>query len=580
MARGVGVALPVLLALAGCTVVAPSTAPPSSTPASPSAITSTAPATDGPTPVGSIPSASAALGEPPPHLIGVRQAAGHGELYDVATGQPFIARGVNLLRLEQFGPNLYDTLFGARYDAAWVDAKLAALAGLGYNTVRVFLDLCKDDCIALSAGGLSPAYLDHVADFLGRTRAHGIFVVPTSNDLPDTGDYGLAPPCCTPFGGYRNSHYLSPAGHAAAERYWTDIVGGLLERGAATDAVLAWELVNEQFVLTDAPPLSLAAGLVETADGQAWDMASGQQRKDMVESNFVAFADRLRTAIRRLDPSALVTVGYFAPNEPIVWRPGDNRLVLTRAVLERSTLDLVDLHAYPGGSLNVADHLTQYGASADVAKPLLMGEMGAFKFQYATPAAGAAGLVGWQVESCHQFSGWLLWREADADVEVWGGSQDGAVIDNALSPQARPDPCDPGLLMPTNLAANGSVRASNETADSPASNAIDGAPGTVWIAGAGPPQWIEIDLGQPSDVASIELVVAQSPSGPTRHRILVGARRTDLREVAFLRGPTADGQTLTVDVNAELGRAVRFVRVETSVSPSWVAWREIRVYGR
>jgi len=154
------------------------------------------------------------------------------------------------------------------------------------------------------------------------------------------------------------------------------------------------------------------------------------------------------------------------------------------------------------------------------------------------------------------------------------------LIDNALSPQARPDPCDPGSLVPTNLAAHATVRASKETSDSPAGNAIDGAPGTVWISGGGPPQWIEVDLGQPSDVAAIELVVAQSPDGPTRHRILIGPRRTDLREVAVLRGQTADGQTLTFDVSAAAGRDVRFVRVETSVSPSWVAWREMRVFGR
>jgi hypothetical protein len=117
-------------------------------------------------------------------------------------------------------------------------------------------------------------------------------------------------------------------------------------------------------------------------------------------------------------------------------------------------------------------------------------------------------------------------------------------------------------------------------ADRPATNAIDGAPGTVWISGGGPPQWIEIELGRPGEVASIELVVAQSPDGQTRHRVLVGTKRTDLREVAVLRGPTSDGQTLTVDLDGDAGRGVRLVRVETTASPSWVAWREIRVFGR
>jgi hypothetical protein len=295
-----------------------------------------------------MPTASTGAGAPPDHLIGVLQAQGRGQLYNLATGQPFIARGVNLLRLERFGPNLYDTLFGAQYDGSWVDAKLAALAGMGYNTVRVFLDLCKNDCIALADGGLSPSYLDHVADFLGRARAHGVFVLPTSNDLPDTADYGFAPPCCMPFGGYRNSHYLSAAGHEAAERYWTDIVSGLLERAASTDAVLAWELVNEQFVFTDSPPLSLASGLVGTADGNSLGHGKPKQQKDMVESNFVTFARSSSDGNPSAGSTALVTVGYFAPNEPIVWRPGDNRLVLTRAVLERSTLDLVDLPRLSG----------------------------------------------------------------------------------------------------------------------------------------------------------------------------------------------------------------------------------------
>jgi hypothetical protein len=276
----------------------------------------------------------------------------------------------------------------------------------------------------------------------------------------------------------------------------------------------------------------------------------------------------------------LVTLGYFAPNEPVEWRPGDNRLVLTEAVLERSTLDLVDLHAYPGGSLDVAAHLTQYGVTASVTKPLLMGEMGAFKFAYASPAEGAAGLVDWQVESCQEFSGWLLWREADADAEVWGGSEADSAIDNALSPKVRPDPCDRGTFAATNLAIHRPVSASNQTPDSPATNAVDGSVGTLWIAGAGPPQWIEVDLGQAVDIASLELVVGQSPDGLTRHRILVGDQRGDLHEAAVLREDTVDGQTLAVELSLSDGRAVRFVRIETTLSPSWVAWREVRIFGR
>lgn len=487
---------------------------------------------------------------------------------------------MNLIRKERVGDRIYDTLFGSRYDAAWVDGELDRLAGLGYNTVRVFLDLCADDCIALTSGGLKGSYLDHVADFLDRARGRGIFVMPASNDLPDTADYGSALPCCSPFSGYRNSVYLSPAGHDAAARYWRNVVSGLIKRGAATDAVLAWELVNEQFTFDDQPPLSLRSGAVQTADGRSWDMASDNQRREMVESNVVTFADRLRAAIRELDPTALVTMGFFAPNEPVEWRPGDNRLVLTRAVLERSSLDFADLHAYPGGSFDIADHLVQYGVSDAVQMPLVIGEMGAFRFWYASPAEGAAALVAWQVESCNAFQGWLLWLEADTDDEVWGGAEGGGVIDQALSPRERPDPCAAGEFDRRNLALGAAVRASAETSDNPATLAVDGAPGTQWIAGGGPPQWIEIDLGALFDVETIELLVAQFPNGETHHRVLVGARRGELRRVADLRGNTTDGDVLTVSLDGAAGAGVRYVRIETVNSPSWVAWREVRVIGR
>jgi hypothetical protein len=546
----------------GATAPVPTTAPPASASPSP----------------GQTSEPSIALA--PAHRIAVREAGGRRELYEVTTGQPFLARGVMLLRKGLVGNRIYDTLFGSQYDSAWVDDEFTKLGALGYNTVRVFLDLCADDCIALPDGGLRSSYLDHVADFLGRARSHGIVVMPASNDLPDTPDYGYAPPCCSPFGGYRNSAYLSPEGHAAAERYWRDIVGGLIDRGAATDAVLAWELVNEQFTFLDAPPLSLGSGSVLTADGRSWDMASEEQRREMVDSNVTAFADRMRGAIRELDPTALVTMGFFAPNEPVEWRPGDNRFVLTRAVLEHSSLDFADLHAYPGGSFDVDDHLRQYGVTDAVHMPLLMGEMGAFKSTYASPAEGAAGLVAWQVESCRQFQGWLLWLEADTDDEVWGGAEGDGAIDEALSPRERPDPCAAGEFVRQNLAEGAAVRASNATAENPAEFAVDGAPGTQWIAGAGPPQWIEIDLGGPHDIAAIELLVAQFPNGSTRHRVLVGTQRGELRLVAALKGDTADGEVLVVDLDPDDGGQVRFVRIETTASPSWVAWREVRVIGR
>ena len=61
--------------------------------------------------------------------------------------------------------------------------------------------------------------------------------------------------------------------------------------------------------------------------------------------------------------------------------------------------------------------------------------------------------------------------------------------------------------------------------------------GTLWNAGAGPTQWIQVDLEGTYDVMRVRLIVAQDPAG----------------------------------------RAVR--AGETTTSPSWVAWKEIQVFG-
>jgi hypothetical protein len=212
--------------------------------------------------------------------------------------------------------------------------------------------------------------------------------------------------------------------------------------------------------------------------------------------------------------------------------------------------------------------------------PVVMGETGAFRATYSTAQDAASALVAWQVDSCHQFAGWLMWLEADSDVEVWGGGEAGGAIDTALSPRERPDPCSGGAFVRQDLALHAAVRASNETADNPANLAVDGSPGTAWIAGGGPPQWIEIDLGAATDVGSIELLVAQTPNGQTRHRVLVGTSRVGLNQVAVLRDNTSDGQLLTAQLTTADGTAVRLIRIETTESPSWVGWREVSVFGR
>lgn len=135
-------------------------------------------------------------------------------------------------------------------------------------------------------------------------------------------------------------------------------------------------------------------------------------------------------------------------------------------------------------------------------------------------------------------------------------------------------PAAPG----TNLALRKVVRVSGALPDFPASYAVDGNAKSWWGSGSHAPEWIEVDLGANYVVSEIRLLPSQSPPGETVHRLTVKGTLTG-DEYALLtdfRGPTRDSVWLTYEAPEPL-RGVRFLRIETSSSPSWVSWREIEV---
>jgi hypothetical protein len=129
----------------------------------------------------------------------------------------------------------------------------------------------------------------------------------------------------------------------------------------------------------------------------------------------------------------------------------------------------------------------------------------------------------------------------------------------------------------TELLANGwSVTASSAWAENQPSRALDGDLATTWGSGDYPPAWIEIDLGEPLTIMSAELVVEQTPPGAATHDlILMDASRIPIAVM------TMQGQMKQFDVLSQAWAqpvtGVRYVRVSTTSSPSWVAWREIRI---
>jgi len=128
-----------------------------------------------------------------------------------------------------------------------------------------------------------------------------------------------------------------------------------------------------------------------------------------------------------------------------------------------------------------------------------------------------------------------------------------------------------------NLAAGRSVRVEGGAAG-PA-EMIDGKIETAGYLPKGPPTWIEVDLAQPSTLASVELITAQDQPSNTVHEVWVWTTDGQFKGMYTFAGPTSDGQTLTTRFSEPV-QNVRSVRIATTQATGRTGWREIRLFDR
>lgn len=100
--------------------------------------------------------------------------------------------------------------------------------------------------------------------------------------------------------------------------------------------------------------------------------------------------------------------------------------------------------------------------------------------------------------------------------------------------------------------------------------------GNVWSAGHAAPAWVEFDLGSTKTVSSVRLSPEMYPPGLINVQVAVG------------NTPNPGGPVTAVNVNVDtlepisiyLGnQTARYLRMTVLSSPSWVAFREIEIYG-
>jgi hypothetical protein len=106
---------------------------------------------------------------------------------------------------------------------------------------------------------------------------------------------------------------------------------------------------------------------------------------------------------------------------------------------------------------------------------------------------------------------------------------------------------------------------------------LDG--GHYWDSGAGPTQWVELDLGASQEVAGLKLYAVQSATGATVHQILAGPNPNPTTNIRTQSCSTANGSVINVSFPT-LQTDIRYIRINTVLSPSTsVAWNEVAVYG-
>lgn len=139
----------------------------------------------------------------------------------------------------------------------------------------------------------------------------------------------------------------------------------------------------------------------------------------------------------------------------------------------------------------------------------------------------------------------------------------------------------------TNLALSKLTTASGNSGTDISAKAVNGILTDGWNSGywSGRDrgnQWIQIDLGSEQTITNLKLYVFFSHpdfpnGGQTIHEIETAGNSQVFQKIDTVSGITKDGDILNRTYNPPKTN-VRYVKVTTTQSASWVAWREIEIY--
>lgn len=148
---------------------------------------------------------------------------------------------------------------------------------------------------------------------------------------------------------------------------------------------------------------------------------------------------------------------------------------------------------------------------------------------------------------------------------------------------AAPASAAPAAVQPAAQAASATFTASSQVAGYPVSNVGDGNQATYWESANNQfPQWVQADLGAPTDVAQLVLKLPAANWGARTETFSVqgstdGSSFTDLKPSAGYVFDPAKANTVTVDVSGK----PRYVRLTVTANTGWPAAQlsEFEVHG-
>ena len=376
-----------------------------------------------------------------------------------ATGEPFVPRGFNYVRLDLEGKGGHATFSPFVYDRERMGAVLRHMAEGRFNVVRVFINGFRGRRGTLletaDATSLSAAYLDNLTDFLLQAREHGILVIPCFEVFPEAGPYRrfLAAKVENVEGWSR--HYLHPGYISAKKAYLKDVIRELRRRNpGALSAVFCWDVMNEVCFPLGIKPFSLSQGKVTPASNVAYDLATDKER--LADDMAVYWVDQMAEAVRAEIPDALINANVFTYHAVGRSGPGDfhqdraawkNRYPFRPTALLRSSADVIDIHLYCPNAADLEQDLRSIeyeqlttSLKEHPGKALLVGEFGVFKRRHADLGPAAA----WMSDLARRlpglgFRGWVYWTyDTGSQARLWNAMSERGVIFRALADV--PDP--------------------------------------------------------------------------------------------------------------------------------------------